>query len=170
MRLCCCAQRRMLRTVIIIPQRTVQEASCSQLQLWLLLRLWTVTWCCNEDKNPCAAAFWIISKTLPRFSSTSAGLIMMIDSTKRRVHIVWVCSELLTPLGTASWHRLCVAWLFCLSLVIFSSRRGKTVTDASLLSPSGEACMWSGGGDVHRTTSGSHHGDSSWVVEEFWID
>ncbi len=42
--------------------------------------------------------------------------------------------ELLVPLGTVSWHRLCVAWLF-VSPGYFQQPQGKMVTDASLLCP-----------------------------------
>lgn len=60
----------------------------------------------------------------------------MIDSTKQCVHIdiAWICTDLLIPLGTASWHRLCVSWLFSLS-GYFQQPQGETVTDAALLCP-----------------------------------
>lgn len=99
-------------------------------------------------------------------------LVSTRGSTKQCLHIdiICICADLLIPLGTASWHRLCVAWcVFFFPLSgYFQQPQGETVTDATLLCPTGEACMWNGGGE-HCITSGCHHGDSSWEGEEFWI-
>lgn len=65
-------------------------------------------------------------------------LISTRGSTKQCLHIdiICICADLLIPLGTASWHCLCVAWCFFFSLSgYFQQPQGETVTDATLLCP-----------------------------------